>query len=42
MLHKFHPFKYQKSFKTNSATILSKLFKIYVRPKLEYNTQINK
>ena len=29
-----------KSFKTNTANILIKLFKIYVRPKLEYNTQI--
>ena len=29
-----------KSFKTNSATILTKLFKIYVRPNLKYNTQI--
>ena len=29
-----------KSFKINSTTILTKLFKIYVRPKLEYNTQI--
>ena len=29
-----------KSFKTNSATILTKLFIIYVRPKLEYSTQI--
>ena len=28
------------SFKINSATILTKLFKIYARPKLEYNTQI--
>ena len=29
-----------KSFKTNSATQLTKLFKIYGYPKLEYNTQI--
>ena len=29
-----------KSFKTSSASILTKLFKIYVRPKLEYNTPI--
>ena len=29
-----------KSFKTNSATILTNLFKIYVCPMLEYNTQI--
>ena len=29
-----------KSFKTTSACILTKIFKIYVRPKFEYNTQI--
>ena len=29
-----------KSFKTNSASILTKLFKTYVRPKLEFSTQI--
>ena len=29
-----------KTSKTNSATILTKLFKIYVCPKLEYYTQI--
>ena len=29
-----------KSFKTSSASILTKLFKIYVRPKLGYNTLI--
>ena len=32
--------KISKSFKTDSATTLTKLFKIYVRPKLEYNTQV--
>ena len=29
-----------KSFITSSASILTKLFKIYVRPKLEYNTPV--
>ena len=29
-----------KSFKINFASILTKLFKTYVRPKLEFNTQI--
>ena len=29
-----------KGLKTNSATILTKLFKVYVRPNLEYSTQI--
>ena len=33
-------YQISKSFKTNSATILTKQFKIYVGPKLEYNTQI--
>ena len=28
------------SFKTSSASILTNFFKIYVRPKLEYNTPI--
>ena len=31
-------YQISKIFKTNSATILTKLFKIYVRPKLKYNT----
>ena len=37
-----HVSSYQKlkSFNTNSATILTKLYKTYVRPKLEHNTQI--
>ena len=39
-MHKYHPIKYQKK-KTNSSTILTKLFKVNIRPKLEYNTQIS-
>ena len=37
---KFSSNQILKSFKTYSVSILTKLFKIYVRPKLEYNTQI--
>ena len=33
-------FQILKIFKTNTATLLTKSFKIYVRPKLEFNTQI--
>ena len=33
-------FQISKNFKPRSATILTKLFKIYVRPKFKYNTQI--
>ena len=35
MLHEFLPSKSQK---TNSATIATKMFEIYIRPKLKYNT----
>ena len=40
MCHNFHAIKYQKKILTKSATILTKLFKIYLCPKLEYNTQV--
>ena len=33
-------YQVSKSFKTNSATNLTKVFKIYVCLKLEYNTQM--
>ena len=36
----FFFYQISKSFKTNSATNLTKLFKIYDRPKLEYYTKI--
>ena len=32
-------YKTLKSFKTNLATVLTKLFKIYVRPQFELSTQ---
>ena len=33
-------YQISKSFKTNSATVLTRLFKIFVRLKNKYNTQI--